>query len=388
MKIAILTRRAGFNMGSSLQAYAMSKFIERAGFPNVIINYDEYSGHWKWKIKPFINSTILKIFNIFPRLSNVFFRQKYNDLLRSKSQMNTFFQFERQYLPLTKKKYASCKSLKKDFNDYNACICGSDQIWSPYFFDPAFFLSFITSSKTKKIAYAPSLGITDLNLIKENQRELMQKMTFLSCREKEGANLISQITKKEIPVVLDPTLMLETHEWEKLANDSNINKSGKYILTYFLHSSCYEDSIPHAYIEKLKKETGLPVYNISIFNLINNIQADKQFDTVGPLDFLSLIKNAEWICTNSFHCCIFSYIFKRKFFVFERYMKNGNTGGHQNSRIYNLLQLLGLSDAITNPNSVPNIKKQYNFEIGEINLKIEREKSKNYLLNALSVNKE
>lgn len=384
MKVAILTRLAGYNMGTTLQAYAISKFVEQIGYPNVVINYDEYAGHWKWKVKPIINLMLLNIFKISPRLSNLFFQKKFSFLLRSHKQMNSFHQFEKTYIPLTKRKYNSMRTLSNDFNKYDACICGSDQIWSPYFFDPVFFLPFITSSQTKKIAYAPSIGITNEDMIGRKQRQLMRNISFISCREQDGAKLIQRITHREIPVVLDPTLMINFEDWEKLAQISTLGITGKYILTYFLHTDYYTDSIPHAYIQKLKERTGLPVYNVSLFNLINNIQADKQFTTIGPIDFLSLVQNAEWVCTNSFHCCIFSFIFKRRFFVFERYMKNCSDNANQNSRIYNLMRLFNLTETITDPESIPILDHSYNFEEGLRRLKIEREKSINYLKNALS----
>lgn len=384
MKIAILTRRAGFNMGTTLQAYAISKFVEQIGYPNVVINYDEYSGHWKWKVRPIIDSIFFTIINICHRFCKHMFQKKILELTRSYEQMNRFYQFEKEYIPLTNRKYNSLAAMTKDFKNLDACICGSDQIWSPYFFDPVFFLPFITSPQTKKIAYAPSLGITDENMIEDKQRRLMQKFSCLSCREYEGAQLIQKITKREVPVVLDPTLMLNFNEWEKLAEKSCIDENGKYILTYFLHTDYYIDSIPYDYIEKLKRETRLPVYNVSLFNLVNNIQADKQFTTIGPLEFLSLVKNAEWICTNSFHCCIFSFIFKRRFFVFERFMKNSLNGANQNSRIYNLMELFNLTSAIVTPESEPETNKFYDFEKGMLHIKLEREKSIKYLINALS----
>lgn len=384
MKVAILTRLAGYNMGTTLQAFAISKLVDQVGYPNVIINYDEYAGHWKWKVKPAINLMLLRFFEICPKISNFFFQKKFSALVRSYEQMNSFYKFEKDYIPLTKRRYSSMKALAKDFNNYDACICGSDQIWSPYFFDPVFFLPFITSSKTKRIAYAPSIGITDENLIGEKQRQLMRDIPYLSCREREGAILIQKIVHREIPVVLDPTLMINFEEWEKIAKKSDLGVTGKYILTYFLHTDYYTDSIPYLYIQKLKEKTGLPVYNVSLFNLKNNIQADKQFSTIGPIDFLSLVQNAEWVCTNSFHCCIFSFIFKRRFFVFERYMKNNSNEANQNSRIYNLMKLFNLVEAITNPKSTPIIDRSYNFDDGLRRIKIEQEKSMTYLKNALS----
>ncbi len=382
-KIAILTRRAGYNMGTSLQAYAMSKFVADAGYPNEIINYDEYSGHVLWQIKPIVNRLLLSAMNLVPSISRRLFVRKYAALRRARLQMDSFARFEKEYLPLTKRRYRSIKAMERDFHDYNACICGSDQIWSPYFFDPAFFLSFVTSKLTKKIAYAPSMGITDEKLIGDVQRHLIRNIDYLSCREAHAAQIVSHITGREVPVVLDPTLMVSVEEWERLAVIKNVGKEERYILTYFLHTGYYEDNIPNAYIEKLKKETGLPVYNVSLFNLIDLVEADKHFNTIGPLEFLSLVKNAEWVCTNSFHCCIFSYVFKRKFVVFERYMKEGNEGSNQNSRIYSLLDLLGMEYCLTRSNEQPNTEVKYDFSKGLCELQKQREKSLEFLLTAL-----
>ena len=383
MKVAILTRRAGYNMGTSLQAYAMSKFVAEAGYPNKIIDYDEYSGHMLWQIKPLVNRVLLTLLNMVPCISRRLFDGKYAALRRAHAQMDSFERIKKKYMPLTKRRYRLLNMLTKDFNEWDACICGSDQIWSPYFFDPAFFLAFITSSTTKKIAYAPSMGITDIAMISEEQKEFMRQIDYLSCREAEAARIVSDITGREVPVVLDPTLMLPVEEWQRLAADSEVVSGEKYILTYFLHTDYFQDNIPYAYVQRLKEITGLPVYNVSIFNLVNHIEADKQFDTIGPLEFLALVNNATWVCTNSFHCCIFSYVFKRKFFVFERYMKKGGEGANQNSRIHSLLRLFEMEHCLVSSDAQPDVDVEYDFLKGQKNVQMQRERSLQYLLQAL-----
>ena len=120
-------------MGTSLQAVAMSRFIADAGYPNIIIDYDEYAGHLLWQLKPAVNRLILSVMNLCPMISRLLYKSKYDKLNRMHSQINTFREFEHRYMYLTNKKYRSAKALRRDFNDYYACICGSDQIWSPYF---------------------------------------------------------------------------------------------------------------------------------------------------------------------------------------------------------------------------------------------------------------
>ena len=243
-KIAILTRRAGYNMGTSLQAVAMSRFIADAGYPNIIIDYDEYAGHLLWQLKPAVNRLILSAMNLCPMISRLLYKSKYDKLNRMHSQMNTFKEFEHKYMCLTNKKYQSAKSLRRDFNDYYACICGSDQIWSPYFYDPVFFLSFIKEGGIcRKIAYAPSMGITDSSMLRQEQIDLILQFDSISCREQEASAIASKITGREITTVLDPTLMVAPDFWHRIADNATFIKKEKYILTYFLHTDYYQDPL-------------------------------------------------------------------------------------------------------------------------------------------------
>ncbi len=385
-KIAILTRRAGYNMGTSLQAVAMSVFIDKAGFPNRIIDYDEYSGHILWRIKPRLNRIIYFIMHLCPRLSKLAFGKKFLRLQVAQKQMRRFHKFEKEFMPLTDKKYKSYRALERDFNNYDACICGSDQIWSPYFYDSVFLLSFIKKgSKCRKIAYAPSMGITDASMLRLEQIDLMTQFDSISCRENEASAIVKKVTGKNVPTVLDPTLMVDPEVWSQMADKASIATNGeKYILTYFLHTNYYRDVIPNDFIKKLKSVTKLPVYNISLFNLENRVNADIDFNDIGPLEFLALVKGAEWICTNSFHCGIFSYMFKRRFFVFERYMKDGNDGGNQNSRIYNLLKLFGLEQCLTKPEAEPNLSQKFDFNFSKTLVDEARSRSLDFLKASLS----
>jgi hypothetical protein len=386
-KIAIMTRRAGFNMGSSLQAFAISRFIHDLGFPNIIIRYDEYSRFPIWKIKPFINSIVYTVFSISPFIFKFIFPQKFNKLNIGHKQMKQFFDFEKKYMNLTTKEYHSTKVLAKDFNSYDACICGSDQIWNPYFYDPAYMLNFIDDlGETKKIAYAPSIGITNKDLITDEAINLIKKFNYLSCRETEATKILQDITNKPVITVLDPTLMISADIFKKMCSKQHPGNGQHYILTYFLHTNYYQDSIPYNYIRNLSKKTGLPIFNIQLFNLVNNIPAKKQFCTIGPVDFLTLVLNASWICTNSFHCSIFSFLFQKKFFVFERYMKEGGISASQNSRIYSLLKLFDMRYCLKKDLDTPNIEQKFNYESGISNLEIQQEISKKYIINALSSN--
>lgn len=340
-RIAILTRRAGYNMGSTLQAYAMYKIFSNLGHQVEILNYDEYARFWKWRIKPFIFKILYKL----PFISHIKFFKERIPLERIFAQQNKFKQFENKYLPLSSKIYRNCKDLKKAIGNYDVYVCGSDQIWSPTMYDPAFFLDFATQESQRTIAYAPSLGVTNINAISDEAQKLIKRLTFISCREKEGAEILSKIVKSKVPVVLDPTLMLNKAEWESIKSTQNLIHEKKYILTYFLHTRLYKNNIPNRFINRLKEQTGLPVINIQMHNMVETVNAEKYIYDAGPSDFITLISNATYIVTNSFHCCIFSYIFSKHFFVFEKFSKNPNIN-NQNPRLYTLLETINRQESL------------------------------------------
>lgn len=373
IRIGILTRRAGFNIGSSLQAYAISKFITNLGYKCQIIDYDEYSGHKLWKIRPFIENME---WNCIKRISWLKESTKYNYLSIRSNQYELFKQFEQIYLPLTKKKYRSNKNLSEIVDEFDVLVCGSDQIWSPLLYDPVYYFDFLPiNHNIKTIAYAPSIGISNAKLITSEQAELIKNIDFISCREEEGAKILENITKKNVPVVLDPTLMLDTSEWNRMA-DVETHIERPYILCYFLGKNIHQQ-----YIDNLSQQLKCKIFNIQMFNRLNALKADRQISDIGPCEFLRLIRDALWVCTDSFHATIFSYIFKRNLSVFERFSNADKY--NQNSRIHSLLRILDIQDSLVPINN-------YNYRCPLANTKMNSEilknwqrKSSGYLMNAL-----
>jgi len=326
-KVWIITRRAGYNYGSSLQAYAIQQVVRNLGFKNEIINYDEYYHNIRWKFSPFIYNCIFKIMNLLPWMFRLIANNKYNWLISRDIQINKFKTFEKDNLILSKKRYKNSIDIAKDINDNDICICGSDQIWNPHLFDPVMFLDFCDHKQTKTIAYAPSFGVIKLDINIVNIKKLIQKIDFLSVREDTGASIIKNLIGREVPVLLDPTLLINSEDWKTLIAPTKRNEP--YIMCYFLGNSL----IPHQFIEALQIHTQYKIVNICTFRTINTIKGEL-VTTASPSEFLSYIANAAFICTDSFHGTIFSTIFERQFFTFERF---GSGKENQNSRIYTLL---------------------------------------------------
>lgn len=375
-KVWIITRRAGHNFGSSLQAYALQHTVEKLGFKNEIINYDEYYHNIKWRIRPFINDCLFRVMHLIPALSKLIAKNKYKWLFDRNTQQVKFEDFERDNLTLTKKEYKTSKAIGRAAKDCDICICGSDQIWSPLLFDPTLFLDFCDKDRTKTVAYAPSFGINTIEQNRDQIKNLIESIHFISVREETGSDIIKELTHRDAPVVLDPTLLLDRKDWSKIASHADTGNI-PYILCYFLGGAY----IPYQFIEDLKNQTGYRIINICTYRTLNSIQGECISDA-SPAEFITYIANAAYVCTDSFHGTIFSILFERQFFTFERF---GNEKENQNSRIYTLLKACQVPNRLIPYDSIPSANfPVINFELLKINLENARAGSIKYLETALN----
>lgn len=170
-----------------------------------------------------------------------------------------------------------------------------------------FFFNFLNDNRINTVAYAPSIGVSDIHMISDQQCKLMCKIKYLSCRELQGSEMVKKITLRDCQTVLDPTLMVNSTHWVKMASSIPNVEMEPYIVCYFLGKNVHQ-----TYIDELKHLTGYKVLNIMMFNRLNDLHCDRTVTDVGPLEFLNLIKNASYVCTDSFHGTIFSFHFKKK----------------------------------------------------------------------------
>lgn len=125
--------------------------------------------------------------------------------------------------------------VKPDLNDrYDYFIAGSDQIWNPAFVNlKNEFLQF--ADRNKRVAYAASFGVSEIKPDKvEIVRKGLEGIDYISVREQAGAKIVKDLTGKEVPVLVDPTLLLSAEDWEKIMERPVWYRDEKYILVYFL----------------------------------------------------------------------------------------------------------------------------------------------------------
>ena len=365
-KILTITCHNVYNHGASLQEYALLKFLENEGFEAATINYtpDYLSGHFNFLS---VDNPRFKKNLLFKLLYLVL---KFPSKLLSYPRKMKFDEFSERFIPETKQRYTTNEDLKTNLPSADIYICGSDQIWNSYFQngkDPAFYLNFVPDDK-KKISYAASFAIDEIeDNLKDFVKENVQRLNAVSVRESSGKKILNNLNIQNVVQVLDPVFLLNTVEWNKLI-DKKLEDN--YILVYDFDSNPEIKDIAI----KLRNE-----YKWKIVALNKNIKyADRNYFLKGPQEFLSLIKNANFVLANSFHAVAFSIIFKKNFFVFNRNTKI-------NTRMRDLLNLLKIDNRLITDDNESVIKNTI-IDYKEVNkqLKTQIELSENFLKNALT----
>lgn len=362
-KIAIITNYRFTNYGSALQSYALQTVIKELGYQCENIKYD--LKHPKIKYFPRLASAVKNPSRILEKL---FRTGRY---LRH-------YKFERffdQYIDENGNLYKSIDELKSINCIYDAFICGSDQIWAPNQFNEWFYLSFVDDNR-KKVAYAPSIGLPTIpDSLKSRMASLLREIKYLSVREKQGADIIKELTGINVPVVLDPTLLISKNKWISIATETKIKR--EYILCYFLGGNTKHREV----VEKYKQKTGYKIIALS-FAPCDYSWGDIAVRDAGPLEFVGLINNARVVFTDSFHGAIFSINLNKKFNVFMRFRDEDVLC--QNSRIVNILEVFGLSHRLISDDCLE-IKNDSEIDYEPVNkiLEDKRKDSIDYLKTSL-----
>ena len=198
-------------------------------------------------------------------------------------------------------------------------------------------------------------------------------MKHISVREHAGAEIVKKLTGREVPVLLDPTLTLTKNQWNKIVSRPAWYKDEKYFLVFFL--SMLPELVRNE-IEHIAKEN-----NLKIVDLMDEANID--YYTSTPEELLNLIKNAEVVYTDSFHCTVFSILFNTAFVNCSR----ENMGMNMDSRMDTLLGLFNLQHRKTDKrkNYIVENPLELKYPDVEAILEPEREKSRKFLLNALGL---
>lgn len=368
-RIGVITMHRVTNYGSALQAYATQCIFEQLGHKCEIIDYtypNEFQYEKGAKRTPMsLKNKIGKLLGLSPRWRRV----------------NRIDRFCRKRLKLSKK-YSTHNSIKSHPPKYDIYVTGSDQVWNPTFMkgDDVFFLSFAPEG-AHKIAFSSSFAIAHLpKQYKDNYAKFLKAYRYISVREQKGRDIIKELLNTDTPITLDPTLMLDNNEWQKLIKSyHDPYQKKKYILLYMLGYAF--DPTPYIYelLQALQKKTNLDIYTFSTIPPDYNMQNVHNIFEASPISFIQLFKNASYIVTSSFHGTAFAVNFGIP--LYSVVASDDSDDDRQSS----LLNALNIPQCIVIKGSnFVSINPYYDVKKEQAKLNILRKLSLDYLNKALS----
>lgn len=313
----LISYHSDHNYGTMLQAYALERALHSLGVESEYVSYHDSQS-------PSAAKRLLRL------IRGIFHQRKEFSAARRK-----FDAFHKRYIPHSRQFYND--TICQADALYDNFIVGSDQVWSPFMNrrrNGVNFLRFVSENAGKN-AYAPSLGKTSfspeyLSYLKENLKDFRT----LSCRERQNAEMLSDLLGRKVHYVLDPTLLLDSEEWDRIATPVKMPES--YILCYALG----EKKSVRLFAEKLGRHKGLPVYYI--LTGPSCLKEKNIIGNAGPSEFVYLVKNAACIVTDSFHGTLFSIIYRRSFYSFAKRESSSDDLADDNARIPMFLSELSL----------------------------------------------
>lgn len=355
-KIGIFTWHYYQNFGSALQCFALQSILESMGEDVKVINYRNPKfgsvNIFKENIC-YILAPILQCVSKRFKLSNLLFRKKYINETR-----------------LVRTSEEICEISKH----FDVIVYGSDQIWAPNLLN-TIYLGEHVDSTVRKISYAASIGLNNIpdNLL-PTYKYLLGSFYKIGIREQEGKDLIKAKCDMDSTVVLDPTLMLDVQIYSNMQRKVNGIKQ-PYLFCYFLNTE-------HHYKDRVQKYAYK--HNLQIIG-VSDQTTDNEWMTrltgLGADQFLWLINHAETIMTDSYHGSIFSLLFHKNLWIFQRFDEENPIC--QNSRIRQLNTYFNLSSRIIYGESTVEESLPIDYEYFESKLNRLRASSIDFLRNAL-----
>lgn len=331
MKIAILTLPFHSNYGGILQAYALQTVLQSLGHEVVIVDVDKFY-HRSW-LRQQVALVAYLVRKFFLRQDTVYVNLWKRDRKKrlKETRMRKFIDTHMNILKV--------RDLRRDFpRNIDAVIVGSDQVWRNKYFSWSFncgienaYLAFLEGESIKRIAYAASFGTEEWEYTREETQRCAELLTLfdaVSVRESSAIDLCREkLGRSDVVRMPDPTLLLSPGDYRKLFERNKTQGAAPYLLYYVLDETPEVKSMA----EKIARDHGL---------VLRPIVGDQETivmrkGNVPIEDWLCGISEAEFVFTDSFHACVFSIIFRRRFLV----VGNENRGL---ARFQSLLSTFGL----------------------------------------------
>lgn len=382
--LAVVTYKDNF--GSALQTFATQYSVEKLGFSVECISTSGVQGTIDSRKKKYYLGRVFNKEEFKYLLDSVTsrFRKKMKNAAYTENMAirhEQYMRFNEQFLHFSEITN-SFEELTQLSSKYDAIIVGSDQLWRPSNIAGGYFTLEFVPQGVKKIAYSTSFGVARLHRsIQKHAKSFLKSFDWISVRENSGKVIVKDMIGRDIPVVCDPTMLLSIDEWNHYVSPEPFIK-GDYIACYIMGDSKQQRD----FVRRLKKETGSKVVGLlhgSTYVSGDDEWVDEAPYNVGPFEFINILKHAKYVCTDSFHCSVFSILNNTPFFVFRRDSDNEETSA--NDRIYTLLSWAGLNNRLLNGNENIDDVLKLPLDYSKVNGRVleRRKDSLEFLTNAL-----
>lgn len=387
MKVGVVTWFSYENYGTKLQAIALQEYLKKIGAEPILLNFtppeevqNKKKKTWTKKCEELtsIKDLLIKIHNKCYRYAENIGRSKYKREIDERK--NKFKEIISSMCVLSEE----IDTVEKYINICNQMDClifGSDQIWNPNWFHPFYYADF-NAIRTKKIAYAASIGVSEISEERKNSyRKSLASFHSIGIREKTGQQIIREVCTQNVEQVVDPTLLHTRDEWDTLLRikQEEADSSEDYICVYFLG-----ENLKHwKTVYSIAKRENLKVKIIPNVGS-SYLRKGQVLANASVQDFVKTIRNAKYIFTDSFHATVFSVLYNCNFYTFERFSSGNELS--QNSRIFDFLSSLNLEKRILGYNTFE-IREVSKIDYEVINEKLHEliQKSKDFLNKSMRV---
>lgn len=381
-KVGIATCHRNHNYGSMLQAYATYIVLKNEGYDCEFIEY----------IKKY---SIVKKVKFIPRLLNMYLMREKWRLLEKKLKLRKYPEIQKNdcirqraydrfveeyYKDAISQPYVGYAALKEGSHNYDIVLAGSDQLWIPAGLPTNFYNLMFAGDGVRRVSYSTSFGVSKIPFYQvKRTKEYLRRINYISVREDSGKKLVKDLIGKDIEVVLDPTLLLDATDWEKAIPRKKVIEE-PYIFCYFLGNNPEH----RKQAEIFSKAVGIKI--IDMPHIDEFVECDLKFNAEHIYDidseqFVNLIRHAEYVLTDSFHCTVFSILNHKRFMTFDRY--SDALMASRNSRIATLCGNTGLMDRRFKNSIVSEMQADIDYVQVDARIDKMRKQSMQYLRDAI-----
>ncbi len=370
------------NYGTSLLAFATQKIISDLGYDNEVIIYKKKRDY----LDLFLKAPLLMLSGGYQTLKN---SRKFKKSMSVhphyakgiRERVDSVNKYKEKYVIPNAKEYHGFEELKKGSSNYSLVMVGSDQVWLPLGLYSKFFNLLFVEDHVPKLAYSSSFGVSHIPWWQRKQTKYyLERFDAIAVREIRGKEIVEDLSNQTAQVVMDPTLLVSKEDWKEHVRDCKIITEEDYIFCYFLGTNMEARNA----VNKLKQKTGLKV--IFCPHMDEYIEDDESFGDISPYnlspaDFVNYIINAKYVCTDSFHCTIFSIHFEKQFLTFYRF--DSESKNSRNSRIDSLFSLLNLKERLYNEGVDNQIDLEIDYKTIHKKLEVLVSESRKFLIDNL-----